>query len=308
MRSLATTQKIQEHLTDVHHYTPEMAVLAVVVTFRPTEMLLENLRLLLAQVSHVVLVDNASCESSLHVLRQAAALPAVTLINNAVNEGIARALNQGLQYGINHNYRWFITFDQDSTVTDGMVECMLSCFGLGIGIVAPSYIDRNLGSRLGEDRDDSGKVRTVLSSGMLMPRHVLEQVGLMNELLFIDSVDHEFCARVISQGYQLVQTDRACLLHTLGRLSHLRLFGRNFEVTNHSAARKYYQVRNRLWTMGFPRANMTWWSLAAREAKSIMWDFLKVLLAEEDRWNKVRLMRLGVWHAFTGRMGKTIEP
>lgn len=285
-------------------------ICAVVVTFRPSAALLTNLSLLAEQVDHIVIVDNGSQGASLEMLQGAASSPQITLLPNPSNEGIAKALNQGLQHGLGLGHHWLITFDQDSTVTPGMISSLLQCFAGGdkrIAIAAPCYVDRNLGSRLGEDREANGEVRTVLTSGMLTPGWIFSQVGFMDERLFIDSVDLEFCYRIRAHGYRIVQIEDARLLHTLGRLTKFRLLGREFEVTNHSAARKYYQTRNRLWTLGLPQARAFWWKQAAREFKGMTWDFAKVLMAEEDKWNKTRRIFLGVWHAFSGRMGKRVE-
>jgi len=280
------------------------------VTFRPSAALGTNLSLLAEQVDHIVIVDNGSQGPSLEILRSAVSSPKTTLLPNSANEGIAKALNQGLQHGLGLGYQWLITFDQDSTVTPGMISRLLHCFAGGdqrIAVAAPCYVDRNLGTRLGEDREAGGEVRTVLTSGMLTPGWIFSQVGFMDERLFIDSVDLEFCHRVRTHGYRIVQIEDARLLHTLGRLTKFRLLGREFEVTNHSAARKYYQTRNRLWTLGLPQAHTSWWKQAAREFKGMTWDFAKVLMAEEDKWNKTRRIFLGVWHAFSGRMGKRVE-
>lgn len=286
------------------------SICAVIVTFLPTEQLVKNVQLLQEQVQQIILVDNGSTVQACALLQTLEQAEHITVLWNRENLGIARALNQGLQRGIELGFQWLITFDQDSTVTSGMVARLLQCFDSSSGniaIAAPCYVDRVLGTRLGEDRDVHGEVRTVLTSGMLMPAWLFSHVGFMDERLFIDSVDLEFCNRVRSHGYRLAQIDDATLLHTLGRLTTFRLLGREFELTNHSAARKYYQTRNRLWTLGMPKARLTWWKQATHEFKGMIWGFAKILMAEDDKWQKTRRIGLGVVHAFFGKMGKRVE-
>jgi rhamnosyltransferase len=289
---------------------PPKQVCAVLVAFHPSQQLLVNVSLLLDQVSHLVIVDNGSTGASLNLLRTLEADPRVSLILNPSNEGIATALNQGLKLGLKMGYSWVITFDQDSTVTPGMVIALLECIQSGsenTAIAAPSYIDRGLGTRLGEVREEDGTVRKVLTSGMLVPSWLFDRIGFMNEDLFIDCVDLEFCQRARAMGYRIVQCEAAQLLHSLGRLTKFRLFGREFEATNHNAARKYYQVRNRLWMLGHPRLGVRWRRDAWQEITSIGWDTVKVVLVEDHKLEKLFRIAQGAWDAAAGRMGKRVE-
>jgi rhamnosyltransferase len=284
-------------------------VCAIIVSFHPPQQLLNNVALLLDQVDHLVVVDNASTGVSANLLREIENDSRISVIFNPVNEGIAAALNQGLRQGLEMGYPWMITFDQDSTVSPSLVKTLLRCFLVekNIAIAAPSYVDRNLGARLGKDPGDHREVRSVMTSGMMMPAWLFEHIGFMNEALFIDYVDEEFCHRTRAAGYRIVQCGDAQLLHSVGRPTKFQLLGREFETTNHSAGRKYYQTRNHLWTMGRPRLDIVWWREAAKETKSMVWDTCKVILVEDDKLKKILRIAQGALDAMAGRMGKRVE-
>ncbi len=285
-------------------------VCAVVVTFRPSQQLLENVSLLLEQVSHLIVVDNGSLGPPADLLKEIQTYARTSVIFNPSNEGIAAALNRGIKRGMEMGYDWLITFDQDSTVSPRLVKNLQRCFLVEqhTAIAAPFYVNRNLRTSINKDRSERGEVESVMTSGMLMPAWLFNQIGFMNETLFIDFVDEEFCRRTRGAGYRIIQCEEAQLLHSVGRPTKFRLLGREFETTNHSAGRKYYWTRNRLWMLGPPTPQIEWWKEAAKAAKIMAWDTLKIILVEEDKLKKVLRIAQGAVDAIAGRMGKRVEP
>jgi rhamnosyltransferase len=82
------------------------------------------------------------------------------------------------------------------------------------------------------------------------------------------------------------------------------LFGLRFGVTNHSAGRRYYITRNRLRLLIRYASDWPWmW----RESRAMLLDAGKILLAEDDKWNKFRAMAWGTVDALRGRVGRQIE-
>jgi rhamnosyltransferase len=284
-------------------------VCAVIVTFRPSQQLLENVSLLLEQVGDLIIVDNDSFGTSANLLKEIQTCPRTSIIFNSSNEGIAAALNRGLKHGIEMGYRWLITFDQDSTVSPGLVKSLQRCLLVEqqAAIAAPTYINRNLRTSINKERSENGEVKSVMTSGMLMPAWLFNHIGFMNEALFIDFVDDEFCRRTRAAGYRIIQCDEAQLLHSVGRPTKFRLFGCEFETTNHSAGRKYYQTRNHLWTLGRPTLRVEWWKETAKAMKNMAWDTFKIILVEEDKLKKILRIAQGALDAIAGRMGKRVE-
>ena len=68
----------------------------------------------------------------------------------------------------------------------------------------------------------------------------------MDETLFIDNVDLEWCFRVKQMKFSLYGVPNAILLHRLGEDARKVPFSNRF-VLIHAPIRQYYIMRNRLW-------------------------------------------------------------
>jgi len=144
------------------------------------------------------------------------------------------------------------------------------------------------------------------TSGSLMPMWAFEECGWFREELFIDQVDFEYCLRLRARGYQIAECEGATLLHTLGAPKIYSLFGRRlFGTTNHSAARRYYLARNRIWLLKKYWGLYPYWCAAACIAT--LKESLRILLVEDGRWSKLGRTALGVRDGLLGRMGKRVE-
>lgn len=68
----------------------------------------------------------------------------------------------------------------------------------------------------------------------------------MDELLFIDNVDNEWCWRAIHNGNLCCITTKITMLHKIGQ-QHYKILGMPFLVS--APIRYYYQYRNYLWLL-----------------------------------------------------------
>jgi len=231
------------------------------------------------------------------------------LIENGSNLGIAVALNVGVREGKAMGCSWVVLFDQDSSVEPGFIDLMLTAFENApspsqVGIVCPVYLDTNTGIVFPIQRSKTGEVLSAMTSGSLIPVKLFDRIGTFNEPLFMDYVDIEFCLRSRRAGYSIVQSPRAVLHHSLGRITRHRILGRWFGSTNHNAARRYYITRNRLWVLWqFLRD----WSWSPKETRSAISETIKIVLVEQDRLAKLKSIMLGFADALRGRMGKRLD-
>jgi rhamnosyltransferase len=85
------------------------------------------------------------------------------------------------------------------------------------------------------------EVSCLIASGMLIINSSLEKIGLMDEKLFIDYVDTEWCLRSKSLGYSFFMIPDAKLEHEIGD-TNIKFFC--YRVPVHSPWRRYYRVRN----------------------------------------------------------------
>lgn len=65
-------------------------------------------------------------------------------------------------------------------------------------------------------------VKIALTSGTLIKLEAWRNIGLFNELLFVDEVDHEFCYRLRSEDYNIVKVNGVFMNHKIGRHKGLR--------------------------------------------------------------------------------------
>src|SRR5579884_1674245 len=101
-------------------------ICAVVVTFHPDQHALNNVRQILPQVGHVVVVDNGSTDAQLEPFREAAKALGFELLENGRNLGIAAALNRGIAWAEKREHKFVLLLDQDSSPTAGFVAELIS--------------------------------------------------------------------------------------------------------------------------------------------------------------------------------------
>jgi rhamnosyltransferase len=301
-------------MTDVNTESPHAdarRVCAVIVTYNPEPQLVDNVSALAAQVGEIVIVDNASGAEGQQIVFEAARCERVTLLGNVGNLGIAAALNIGVRFALERDYPWVATFDQDSTAPDGFIEALLAAwntcqFKNEVAIVGPQYRDRHTGRIssyiAGESDDVFGEVATTMTSGNLVRSDVFAVAGFFDETLFIDCVDHEFCLRLRSRGYRLIESTDAILIHSLGRMTLHAVAGRVFKVFNHSPLRRYYNARNRV--LLYRRYGSAFFGWLCRDLYNFSKEIAGIILFESNAGAKVGAIARGVVHGLLGRTGK----
>jgi rhamnosyltransferase len=289
----------------------ERNICAIIVTFHPTLEHLDNLMKVRQQVSRLVVVDNGSPSTTLAAFRTVSKTTDFHLIENGENLGVAAAFNIGIRWAESQGCNWIICFDQDSTVSDGLIATMFSAFDADadrdrIGTLAPIYIDKRSGHEMPVERSREGQILTVSTSGSMIPTWVFLRCGYFREDFFIDQIDYEFCLRIIAAGYKVVQCNEARLVHSLGERKDYA-FGNKHVLTSthHSAKRRYYIIRNRvvllrLYWKEFPGYCFNLFALTLK-------DTIKILLVEREKFEKLWNSYRGFADGLLGRMGKRIE-
>jgi rhamnosyltransferase len=288
---------------------PGHSVSAVIVSYNPSTDVLTNISALRSQVDSIVVVDNGSSEQSLAMLRRGQSECDFELIENGCNLGIAVALNFGVREVKARGCVWAALFDQDSTVEKGFIDQVQKAYENSldpsrVGIVCPTYLDRQTGMILPLPRSRTGEIVATPTSGSLIPVKLFDELGTFNESLFMDYVDVEFSLRSRRAGYTIVQSPAAVLHHSMGRTTRHRVFGRWFTSTNHNAARRYYITRNRLRLLARFLGD---WSWSAKETRNAILETIKIVLVEQDRLAKMKNIMLGLADAIGGRMGKRFD-
>lgn len=241
---------------------------AVIVTYHPDSQIGERILLISYQVKKIIVIDNGSTKEEIKLLQNLSQeINNFCLILNGENLGISKSLNNGASIAINDNVDWMLTLDQDSCVTEDMLKKMSLTYDEyyekeKIGIIAPTYcplpIDNNSVTNANllttniEELKVLGKSyenkKLVLTSGSLVNTKVFYIVGFYDEDLFVDYVDFEFCIRLHTFRYDIIQSNIAFLYHQVGFPVIHNFLGLQVIVRNHNKTRKYYIAKNRLLT------------------------------------------------------------
>lgn len=72
------------------------------------------------------------------------------------------------------------------------------------------------------DEDETGEVDCLMGAFMLMPRRVLDQVGLLDEDFFMYGEDIDLCYRIKEGGYKIIYYPEARIIHYKGGSSKKR--------------------------------------------------------------------------------------
>ena len=256
-----------------------MKVHALIVTFNPElNVLLAEIGLLAPQVEKIWMVDNASSQSLVAWVDGLGLNDKLHLVQLPANLGLGAAQNVGIQLALAAGASHVLILDQDSEPMPDMVNRLLAASdrlqsdGVCVAAVAPVYADCATGPASGFVRigwldfkkqsllsgRDVVEADFVISSGSLVPLSVLDDIGPMDESLFIDHVDTEWCLRAQSKGYRLFGVPGARMVHTLGDRRTRIWFIRWWTVPHYSPFRYYYILRNSLLLQRRPYVLMKW--------------------------------------------------
>lgn len=297
-------------------------IIAVVVTYFPEKQVLAlQLTQLRKQVFHAVLVDNtpAKLKSS-----EREYTDFITPIRLGKNVGLAKALNAGIWKARELGATHVLLMDQDSIPQDGMVEKLLAGLTQSskkflVAAAGPNFYDSRGGTftpfwRIGFPRnkavlESKGEsfvfTDCLITSGCLIPLEAFQQVGRMNESLFIDNVDLEWCLRARHMGWNLVGVPDAMLLHQLGDTHYpapwyFKVLGKKI-IIQHNNVRLYYIMRNRILLYRMRHVSLVW---KLQDAIRIPGKFLINISIAASKWEVMKSMLLGCWHGLINRSGE----
>ena len=293
-----------------------VTVVAVIVAYRPGSVLIEELRALSPQVSAIVLVDNGS-EGKLRELAASFGSP-IYLLDPGRNLGVGAAHNLGIQKARQLRATHVLLMDQDSIPQPDMVDHLLAAekrladSGERIGAVGPVYHDPRLAkswpfyrmSRFGVRAHDCENAFHVacdflISSGTLIRLPVLDAVGAMKDVYFLEHIDTEWSLRARSAGYALYGVCDARMEHYLGDETVAVPFTSR-RVQLYRPYRHYYLFRNALLLWRERHASLPW---KVNELRRLLYRLVFFSLFVPPRRERLRFMLLGLWHGLLGRTG-----
>jgi rhamnosyltransferase len=222
-------------------------VLAGIVLYNPDlSRLKDNIEAIIPQVDKVVLIDNGSSNIN-QIDLFLSNYTSCKLVKNDVNNGIAAALNQILNYAKKYRYEWVLTLDQDSVCQEGLIENYEKYIHLNnVAVMTCNIVDRNF--ILKKDREwigDFEYIDNCITSGSFVNVSACLAVGGFDDSMFIDRVDTDLCFTLRKHNYKIIKLNILGLLHEVGNSTRIKnLFGKEIVIFNHSPFRSYYIIRN----------------------------------------------------------------
>lgn len=229
----------------------------IIVTYFPDLDRLEKcIRRIFDEVENIYVVDNSDSVVDFENIKSISSnIEVMPLMSNV---GIAKAQNIGIKKALENGADYILLSDQDTIYPDNYVANMLKGFEVTslkeICAVVPLFCDENsrhtsagfIGkSSWGFKRffPNSGHhpVFQAIASGSILKSSILDEIGLMNEELFIDWVDLEWCWRANKLGYEILGNADVIINHQLGDKA-INIGVR--EVNMRSSIRHYYITRN----------------------------------------------------------------
>ncbi len=216
----------------------------------------------------VIVVDNASPNDNPDVIKKR--YPTVHLIKSKENLGFAGGNNLGVKAS-KGDYVLFI--NNDTIVPEGFIEPLVQTLRQDkqIGMVSPKikfhwdssliqyagytpmnhFTIRNnsIGYHQTDDGrfDIAGETASIHGAAMMVPRQVIEKVGMMTEVYFLYYEEHDWAEMIKRSGYKIYYQPASYILHkeslSTGKMSPLKT---------------YYITRNRI---VFARRNFKFFNL-----------------------------------------------
>lgn len=231
-----------------------MNIDAVYVTYYPDIKLLEkSIKSIISQIRKIYIIDNTPGKDMQLISFQNEHTEIIFLEENL---GIAYAQNIGINKALENCAEYILLSDQDTCYPENYVENMTRLFlnyDCKIAAVVPRFIDIN---KIKEDgfirvspiifkqfypKSGLYEVMQAIASGKIILAKYLNDIGIMDESLFIDWVDLEWCWRARKKGYKIIANADVIIQHKLGDNSTNIGFR---EVNLRNYVRHYYITRN----------------------------------------------------------------
>lgn len=300
----------------------QYSICAIIVSFNPEISNLKNLiSILIAQSCTVLIIDNGShvdllSEINLWIKNNKYAL--CCLLELGDNLGIACAQNQGIRWAQEHHFKYVLFLDQDSELPMGFVSHLYGALSslqerkVPVAAVGPQLIDkrtqriRPFGISQAHSKlklcelGVTGLQQTdfIVSSGMLAPVAIFDEVGLFEEKFFIDNVDLEWCFRVTALRKKLYGSCNVKMQHSIGE--KVLNLGRH-EMYFHNSIRQYYMMRNRV-ALYRKKYVPAYWII--RDVPRAILKFIVFSVLIPPQFENFKMMMRGLKDAICGKFGK----
>lgn len=289
----------------------KIKIIMIYATYNPQiELLKKSIQSITSQVDKIYIIDNTpSKDTRLDFFKN----DKTEVIYLEENYGIAYALNIGIKKALQDQAYFIMLSDQDTYYPQNYVFNMLKVFLIDdkIAAVAPRFVDSNKKGRDGFigvvpvifkrffPKSGTHEIMQAISSGKILQAKYVRIIGMMEEMLFIDWVDYEWCWRARARGYKIVGNADVVIKHQLGDSSKNLGFR---EVNLRSHIRHYYITRNAFYLALYSN------DLDILHRITLFFKSFRYIVGypvlSKPHLTHLKYVLLGFWHGIIGKMGK----
>lgn len=219
----------------------------------------------------VIVVDNGSRDGTVDAIKKN--FPNVRLIQNSRNAGVACARNQGIRASCG---QYVLILDDDTVVRPLAVQTLVRLLddSTQVGVCGPQLVDAKgelslscrlfptFWDKLGRwlpgnfwramrrrteladwNHEVPRNVDYLIGACQLIRRRALDEVGLLDELIFYGPEDVDLCLRMHESGWRVMYEPRAIVVHDERRIARSVLSGLGW--------RHMYGVAYYFWKHGY---------------------------------------------------------
>lgn len=264
------------------------------VLFNPDRDVISNVETYKDLVDVCVVVDNS--EKKNEVSKYFEEESSYIYIDMHGNQGIAAALNAGIEYLHSVNMDMALTMDQDSLFPTSDY--------LAIYQLIEKYKDEYSLIGLDVNRVDPSKeivlVPYWITSGNFVNISDFYLAGKMNESLFIDYVDFDLGYRFKKAHLKIGYLSGYCITHTIGNPIPIHVLNKTFYALNHSPIRYYYRYRNAYYLYHYVDKEF----FKKEYRREMFGSLIKMFIFEKNRNEKIKMIKKGLSDAKKKRLGK----
>jgi rhamnosyltransferase len=269
-------------------------ICATVILYNPDENIYDNISSYVHGVSKLIIIDNSEIKNLKLINKLTSQYNNIEYIYKNENLGIATALNIACDRAIELSMEWILTMDQDSKF-DNFYK-YLDCFSKlnnknNISLVSANHLSESTYYNCKKSKKDF----VITSSSFLNLTHFYD-IGKFNEDLFIDEVDHDYCARSKEKNLQIIQFENIKFTHTIGY--------KKKNTSQHNYIRTYYIVRNSLYMASNYSKYYKEYSYSNIIYNRIYKKIFRVIKKEDQKLKKLFYISLAIVDFIRGKYGK----
>lgn len=268
------------------------------IIYNPDNKVIENIDTYSALMEKCVIVDNSDYKTSINDYFKNNSKYIYIDLNG--NKGIAFALNRGIEMLLSCGMEYALTMDQDSefpTMYYNDIIKLIEYYKKDYSVIGLNY-NTDIDTSISKIND----IPYWLTSGNFLNIQDFYKVGMFMDDLFIDYVDIEYGYKLDKNNLKIGYLEGYSLNHIIGNPIKIQLFNKTYFAMNHSPIRYYYRYRNSYYLYLKDKK-----FFKEKFFKEIFVNIPKMVLYENNKISKIKMIKKGIKDAKNGVLGKYDE-